>query len=259
MTEELAGAKLRAVGKDGRSSRIKADYIEVDFGEAGRFLISVPRDGDAVLDVIAEVDGGEARLNVLPDAVNAVRLQLAHAEPAMVPDTATAGEGADEAAEVGAQQAPLLTLTVQRALESADKVLAPRKHRIRRWARAALRQGGAEVTVRLVGEEEGRTLNREYRGKDYATNVLTFVYGDENAAAHADGNMLWGDLVLCVPVVVREALAQGKSPDAHFAHLVVHGMLHLQGFDHEAGEDAEVMERLEKEILDTLGYADPYA
>jgi probable rRNA maturation factor len=155
--------------------------------------------------------------------------------------------------------APRLTLSVQKALAPAEKALAPDKPAIRRWARAALR-GDAEVTVRLVGEAEGRQLNRDYRGKDYATNVLTFVY-DEAAllpAGPADAP-LSGDLVLCVPVVAHEAAVQGKALEAHFAHLVVHGMLHLQGFDHEQPAEAEHMEALETQILGTLGYADPYA
>lgn len=155
--------------------------------------------------------------------------------------------------------APHLDLSLQRALNASEKEIAPDKPAIRRWARAALRQN-AEVTVRLVGEEEGRQLNRDYRGKDYATNVLTFVYDEEMVPPpDAEVGPLSGDLVLCVPVVANEAAAQGKALEAHFAHLIVHGMLHLQGFDHEDVEEAEEMEALEKDILETLGYADPYA
>ena len=113
--------------------------------------------------------------------------------------------------------------------------------------------------MRLVGEAEGRELNRNYRGKDYATNVLTFAYGEESDMPQVEGAPLMGDLVLCVPVVVREAGEQGKSLDAHFAHLVVHGMLHMQGYDHEVEAEASVMEARERDILRTLGYADPYA
>ncbi len=117
--------------------------------------------------------------------------------------------------------------------------------------------------MRLVGEAEGRALNRDYRGKDYATNVLTFAYAEGEALPglpEAAGDVpLAGDLVLCVPVVVREAAAQGKTLEAHFAHLVVHGMLHLQGYDHENETEAAEMEALETVILRELGYADPYA
>ena len=147
-----------------------------------------------------------------------------------------------------------LSMNVQRALKVAEREHAPRAVDLRRWARAALRDRDAEVAVRLVGEDEGRALNRDYRGRDYATNVLTFVYDE----AAAPGMPLFGDIVLCVPVVVREAQEQGKAVAAHFAHLMVHGMLHLQGFDHETEAEAEVMEALETEILAGLGISDPY-
>ena len=109
----------------------------------------------------------------------------------------------------------------------------------------------ASVTVRLVGAGEARALNRSFRGKDYATNVLTFVMREEPR--------LEGDLALCVPVIAREARVQHKSAAAHYAHLVVHGVLHLQGYDHESGADARVMERRESDIVARLGYPDPYA
>lgn len=121
---------------------------------------------------------------------------------------------------------------------------------MRRWARAAL-LADAVVTVRFVEAIEGRALNAEFRGKDYPTNVLTFVYDDEQPRA--------GDIVLCAPVVRKEADAQGKSLAAHYAHLVVHGMLHLQGFDHERADEAAVMEARETAILARLGLPDPYA
>ena len=110
----------------------------------------------------------------------------------------------------------------------------------------------ANVTLRWVGGAEGRKLNADFRDKDYATNVLTFVYDESDGA-------LTGDLVICLPVVVAEAEAQGKSLTAHLAHLVVHGMLHLQGMDHEDATDAEGMEAMEREILAGLGFPDPYA
>ena len=124
------------------------------------------------------------------------------------------------------------------------------RHSVARWIRHALQSDG-EITVRIVGSEEGQTLNRDYRGKDYATNVLTFDY--------TQAPFVTADLVLCAPVVAREAEENGKTLQAHYAHLLVHGTLHAQGWDHETGEqDAEEMEALEIEILAGLGFDNPY-
>jgi probable rRNA maturation factor len=138
------------------------------------------------------------------------------------------------------------TLMVQYGV---DGERLPSRQRLRAWASAAL-LGSAQVTIRLAGTREGRRLNRDFRGRDHATNVLTFAYPEHEPLA--------GDIVLCAPVIAREARAQRKSLDAHYAHLVVHGMLHLQGYDHENNDDAAVMEALEAEIVMKLGYADPY-
>jgi probable rRNA maturation factor len=116
--------------------------------------------------------------------------------------------------------------------------------------RAALRSS-AHITVRLVGLKEGRELNRSYRGRNYATNVLTFIMHDKAPYA--------GDLALCTPVVTREARAQRKDVTAHYAHLIVHGVLHLQGWRHDLHADALAMEKLEARILKRMGYPDPYA
>ena len=124
---------------------------------------------------------------------------------------------------------------------------APIAGRLRAFARAAA-SATAEVTLRIVGAAEGRRLNRTYRGRDHPTNVLAFSYDRRR-----------GDLVLCHPVVAREARAQGKTLDAHYAHLVVHGMLHLRGYCHDRPADARQMEKRESEILTRLGYRDPYA
>ncbi|MBL8459099.1 MAG: rRNA maturation RNase YbeY [Zoogloea sp.] len=148
-----------------------------------------------------------------------------------------------------------LDLSVQYAC-NRDGV--PSRVEFRRWLRAA-EPGAARITVRVVDEDEGRELNRDYRGKDYATNVLTFAYGEGEDMPLPEGLPLMGDLVLCRQVVEREAAEQGKALDAHYAHLSVHGMLHLQGFDHLEDPEAEDMEAREREILAGLGYADPYA
>ena len=148
-----------------------------------------------------------------------------------------------------------LDLSVQYA---CNKDGVPSRADFRRWLRAA-EPGAARVTVRIVDEDEGRELNRDYRGKDYATNVLTFAYGEGEDMPLPEGLPLMGDLVLCRQVVEREAAEQGKPLDAHYAHLSVHGMLHLQGFDHEDDAEADQMEAQERQILADLGFADPYA
>lgn len=140
----------------------------------------------------------------------------------------------------------LLALEVQDASRSID---IPTARALKAWCRAALRKD-CTVTMRIVGKREGAALNEQFRGKDYPTNVLTFVYESRPACI--------GDIVLCAPVVRSEARQHGKALRAHWAHLVVHGMLHLQGFDHETPAQARRMERLEKQILSELGYPDPY-
>jgi len=149
---------------------------------------------------------------------------------------------------------PRLSLAVQYPIKPQG---TPERPRLRRWATAALQPNAAvsraEITIRLVDEAEGRALNGRYRDKDYATNVLSFGYD-----ASWDSGLLMGDLVLCAPVVRREAAEQEKAEEAHYAHLVVHGMLHLQGYDHESTHGAQRMEALEKKIIMKLGYADPY-
>lgn len=153
-----------------------------------------------------------------------------------------------------------LDLAVQMSLSREEKTLVPARKAIRAWARAALLAGSAQVAIRLVGEVEGHELNLTYRGKDYATNVLTFAYGMEAILPDGSGlTALSGDMVLCVPVIQREATEQGKALDAHFAHMIVHGMLHLQGYDHEEAQAADVMEDMETFILARLGYGNPYA
>ncbi|MBK9136299.1 MAG: rRNA maturation RNase YbeY [Betaproteobacteria bacterium] len=143
---------------------------------------------------------------------------------------------------------PPLALSLQFA-DARHRAQLPR-HRVARWIRAALERE-AQIAVRVVGAEEGRELNRTWRRKDYATNVLTFDYEREP--------LVVADLVLCAPVLEAEAKAAGIPIEAHFAHLLVHGTLHAQGYDHERVRDARVMEARESELLLALGFADPYA
>ena len=150
---------------------------------------------------------------------------------------------------------PLSALTLSLQFARFDGVAEHRaalaRHKVSRWIRHALALD-AEITVRIVGLEEGQQLTRDYRRKDYATNVLTFDYTQEP--------IVTADLVLCAPVVAREAAEQNKTLAEHYAHLLVHGTLHAQGWDHETSEaDAQEMEAYESDILAGLGFADPYA
>lgn len=139
-----------------------------------------------------------------------------------------------------------LSLSVQYASNAAG---LPARPQFRRWVSAALQQD-LQATLRIVGEEEGRALNRDFRGKDYATNVLTFVYDNTDP--------LSGDIVICAPVVAREAAEQGKVLLAHYAHMTLHAVLHLQGYEHENDVDAAGMEALETALMAKLGYPAPY-
>ena len=142
---------------------------------------------------------------------------------------------------------PQLDFSLQLASQAAD---IPSSAQFKRWVRAALRVE-TSLTIRVVDEDEGRQLNASYRGKDYATNVLTFPLTEEP--------LLMGDIIICAPVVVREAVEQGKSLLAHCAHMTVHGVLHLHGYDHEVDAQADLMEAMEIAIMHKLGFTNPYA
>ncbi len=143
-----------------------------------------------------------------------------------------------------------LSLQFARFADASAHRLALPRHKVVRWIRHALATE-ADITVRIVDAPEAQDLNRSYRGKDYPTNVLTFDY--------ARAPLVHADLVLCAPVVAREALAQGKSLQAHYAHLIVHGTLHAQGWDHETSlADARAMEAHEVALLAGLGFGNPY-
>lgn len=153
-------------------------------------------------------------------------------------------------------KATIMSVEVQREL-IADGL--PDDASLARWAQAAMEQpDAASICIRIVDEAEGRALNLQWRGKDYATNVLSFPGSIPPGVPDGQLPTLTGDIVLCAPVVVREAAGQDKSVADHWAHLVVHGVLHLRGFDHTKAEQAVVMEQLEREILTGLGIDDPY-
>jgi probable rRNA maturation factor len=141
----------------------------------------------------------------------------------------------------------ILNLSVQYTVRGDN---LPSRPQLRRWALAALKQP-AQITLRIVGEKEGRMLNRNFRGRDYATDVLTFTYPERRP--------LTGDIALCAPVVAREAREYGISVEACYAHRVVHGVLHLQGYDHQHQTEALEMEKLEAQIITRLGFPDPYS
>lgn len=137
----------------------------------------------------------------------------------------------------------------------------PSQVSFQKWVAAALdrRVRAADIGIRLVDTVEGQHFNKHYRGKDYATNVLSFEAERPEGLPDNVTIPLMGDLIICVPVVLREAEEQGKSATSHFAHLTVHGTLHLLGWDHEDDVEAHAMEQLEREILDAFGINDPYA
>ncbi|OAX53292.1 rRNA maturation RNase YbeY [Xanthomonas graminis] len=141
------------------------------------------------------------------------------------------------------------------------RVGLPAAASFRKWVAAALKSRirEADLAIRLVDAKEGRALNHHYRGKDYATNVLSFPAELPEGLPKGVKLPLLGDLVICAPVVAREAAEQGKPLNAHYAHLTVHGVLHLLGWDHEDDKEADAMEQLEREILADLGVGDPYA
>ena len=152
-----------------------------------------------------------------------------------------------------------LSLSVQFADARLAEAL-PRPS-IRAWVKASL-FASAELTIRFVDAEEGRALNRDYRGKDYATNVLTFAYDEAGNVAYAESEVsdtVHADIVLCTEVLLSEAAERKLPVQQHAAHLIVHGVLHAQGYDHEEDAEATEMENLETEILAGLGIADPYA
>lgn len=223
---------------DGRARKASAHALRVQLPDGRSLTLDLSQAADGVVALLAEHtdQNQQAGLLVRPDSADTVSVAVTAA-----PVTTTTGTPATP---------PVLELDVQ----TGDGVKAaglPSASKIEKWVKSAL-YADATLTVRFVGEEEGRSLNRSFRGKDYATNVLTFAY-----AEHAD-DPVSGDIVLCCPVVEAEARQQRKPLEAHYAHLVVHGVLHAQGYEHEDDAEAEEMEAIETETLLALGYEDPY-
>jgi len=229
-----------AVDANGRRRELKAEAIELQWPDGRSLSLNLLHRAWGDVELMAEAPEGTPVIQMQSASCNLLNLRLA-----TVHDTASLD--ADDVPPPARLEMPIENCVPK---DEDDRTVRPKKGQIRAWARSALGQD-AVVGMRLVGEAEGRTLNRDYRGKDYATNVLTFVYDE------TDG-VLNGDLVICLPVVIKEAEAQGKAVIDHFAHLVVHGMLHLQGLDHEDDEEAALMEALEVDILARLGIPDPY-
>ncbi len=222
---------ITVLNAKGKPREIEAASIEIPLGEGRHLRIAFPPGDIGDLVVEAHSETGQPVMLVQPGAANLATLHVL------------------SVAEASTRQDFDLELSVQKALAKDEKDGVPGKAQVRKWIHAAL-GADAEITVRFVGEEEGRQLNREYREKDYATNVLSFPYATEP--------LVVGDLVICWPVLQREASEQGKALEAHAAHLIVHGALHLQGWDHENPDEGNDMEAREREILAGLGYADPY-
>jgi len=230
-----------AIDADGKEKRVKAQALKLVLAD-GSVLQVLLEDHDGVLIGTPADDELPARLLVRPGAANAVRIAV-ESDASALTEVPEINQGS-------------LDLVVQHVVKPRG---TPGKKQLRRWVEAALEAGlDASLTVRIVDEEEAHQLNHDYRGKDYATNVLSFAFNEGEQVPGMD-DVIMGDLVLCAPVVAREAEEQGKDLDAHWAHLVVHGVLHLQGYDHHDDVEADAMEALEAAILQGLGYPDPYA
>jgi probable rRNA maturation factor len=239
LTAQSSPASLILFDADGRARKSQAHAVRVQLADGRSLTIDLSQAIDGVVSLLAEHtdERQQAGLLVRPDNHDALSVAVT-----ATPVITTTGTPVTP---------PTLELDVQVGDEVRGRAGIPARRRIDTWLRSAL-FADAMLTVRFVGEDEGRTLNRSYRGKDYATNVLTFAY-----AEHED-DPVSADIVLCSPVVEREASEQGKPLEAHYAHLIVHGALHAQGYEHEEDVEAEEMEAIETETLRALGYADPY-
>ncbi|TWG83987.1 putative rRNA maturation factor [Cupriavidus gilardii J11] len=233
------GASLILFDAEGRARKSQAHALRVQLADGRSLTVDLSQADDGVVALLAEHTDTrqQAGLLVRPDNHDAVAVAVT-----ATPLRTTTGTPATP---------PELELDVQYGDGVRGRRGVPARGKLQTWIRSAL-FADAQLTVRFVNEDEGRALNRGYRGKDYATNVLTFAY-----AEHED-DPVTADIVLCCPVVEREAREQRKPLEAHYAHLVVHGALHAQGYEHEDDGEAEEMEAIETETLLALGFDDPY-
>ncbi len=246
--------RITVVSTSGQRKQLEAARIEIELGQGRQLILDFPTQAWGDLDILAESQSGTPLLSIQPASSNLVTLRVDARHDMLVPNGDTL-------------QSPFkLALTVQKAISSKLAANLPKKKQLAHWARTAL-NGDAQVTLRIVDEKESQALNLAYRQKNYPTNVLTFAY-DANAESPQTldpedpmlnpPTALEGDIVLCAPVIEKEAHEQGKPLAAHYAHLVIHAMLHLQGFDHETDEDANIMEERERTLMNLLGFDDPY-
>lgn len=234
-----AAPSLILFDSDGRARKSAAHALRVQLPDGRSLTVDLSQAADGVVSLLAEHSDPRQRAGLLarPDSHDALAVAVT-----ATPQLTTTGTPATP---------PELTLDVQYGDGIRGRRGLPARARLQTWLRSAL-FADAQLTVRFVDEEEGRALNRGFRGKDYATNVLTFAYAEH------DDDPVSADIVLCCPVVEREAREQGKPLEAHYAHLLVHGALHAQGYEHEDDTEAEEMEAIETETLLALGFADPY-
>lgn len=224
---------------DGRARKASAHALRLQLADGRSLTLDLSQAHDGVVALLAEHTDPRQQAGLLVRPDNADALSVAVTATPLVTTTGTPATP------------PEVELDIQFGDGTRQRAGVPGRKPIEKWVKSAL-YADAALTVRFVDEEEGRALNRTYRGKDYATNVLTFAY------AETDDDPVTGDIVLCCPVVEAEARQQKKPLQAHYAHLIVHGVLHAQGYEHEDDAEAEEMEAIETETLQALGFDNPY-